>query len=144
MSIFDSDRDRRAATTPPIEDPYRGLSEHDRDVARRLRDVEDTILVTVGVDGTNGKVGRLTERVNGLAGIWKAIGVALAGVAVTAAGALYTAGQRNGTTEAERTAVRAELAATRAELRELRSDVAEIRLLLPTLRAPARPAGDVP
>lgn len=146
MSIFDSDRGRlRAGTTPPIDDPYRGLCEHDRDIAVRLREVEDTLLVTVGQGGNNGKVGRLTERVNGHTGIWKAIGAALSMVAVTAAGALYTAGLRNGTSEAERAASNAEIAAARAELRELRSDMSEIRLLLPTLRSPARsPAGEPP
>jgi hypothetical protein len=143
VSIFDTDR--RAATTPPIEDPHRGLDDHDRDQAVRLRRVEDRLLTLSGEDGTNGKLGTLTKRVDAHDGIWKRIGALLAGAVVAGAGGFYTAGQRNGNAESERNTARAELAATRAELREIRSDVAELRLLLPTLRSPARlPAGDPP
>lgn len=141
-SIFD-DRGR-AATTPPIEDPYRGLGEHDRDIAVRLRRAEDTLLVTVGPDGTNGKLGNLRKDFDADRSFRNRILTAIASAAaaglVTAAIAIYTAGQRNGLSQAETDAQKAEVGALRAEVRELRA-------LLPLLRhLPAGPAstGDVP
>ena len=142
VSIFD-DRGR-AATTPPIEDPYRGLGEHDRDIAVRLRRAEDTLLVTVGLDGTNGKLGNMRKDFDADRAsrnrILTAIASAAASALVAAAVAIYAAGQRNGLSQAEKDAQQAEVAALRAEIRELRA-------LLPLLRhAPARPAppGDTP
>ena len=127
MSPFD--RPRRGDETPP---PDAGDS-------ARLRIVEDRLLVLAGIDGTNGRVGTISKRVDAHGALWKWIGAFTAANAIFAATALYTAGQKSGADERELEFLRAEVAAMRAELRDL------VRFRAHRHLQPAMPAtGDVP
>lgn len=96
------DRPTRAATTPPIYDPYQGCDDIVRDLAVRVRAAEDRLLVLAGVDGTNGKIGNLRKDVDGHRGLLKWLGGAITGSVLTAVAAIYAAGQKNGANEAEK------------------------------------------
>jgi hypothetical protein len=129
MSIFD-----RPGTTPPIEDPYRGMGDIERELAHRLRIVEDKLLVLSGADGSNGKLGNLTKRVDGHDGLIKWIGGGLGGVALLAAAAIYAFGQDDG-------AAKQEEQYQRAAIERLQRQVEVIGAPVP-YRWPANPTGD--
>ncbi len=129
MSIFD-----RPGTTPPVHDPYAGADDTMRDVLVRLRAVEDRQLITSGADGTNGKLGNLTKRVDVLDGWIKWILGGLGSVAITAAVAVYTAGQKDGATEQEKQYQRAAIERLQRQVEAMGSPV--------PYRWPANPTGD--
>jgi wobble nucleotide-excising tRNase len=131
MSVFDDRRDR-AATTPPVHDPYQGCDDTVRDLAVRLRAVEDKLLLAVGVDGTNGRVGNLRKEVDGHSGALKwLMGVAAASV-VTAVAAIYGAGQKDGSNEQEKQY-------QHAAIERLQRKVEALEGIPPAYRFPANP-----
>jgi hypothetical protein len=120
-------RHRPRAQTEPSTNPS--------DEERRLRHIEDTLLLLGGKDGTNGKVGNTRRDVDGVRAVLKYLAMGVAGSLLTAGAAVYQAGQRDGAKEREAEYLRAEVASLKAEVRELRAQ-------LPAYRpSPWRPQG---
>jgi hypothetical protein len=120
---------RQRASTEPLSNPT--------EEEQRLRNVEDSLLVLSGKDGTNGRVGNLRKDVDNVRSFLRYVAMGIAGSILTATAAIYQAGQKDGGEAREAEFLRAELAAVRAEVRELRA-------LLPAYRPSRRPQGDEP
>lgn len=111
----------------PSTEPTSNPSEEEQ----RLRKLEDDLLMLAGKDGTNGKVGRLREDVDGVRAVLKYIATAAIGSAITAGLAVFQAGQKEGAKEQASEYLRAEVASLKAEVRELRAQLSAYRPVWP-------------
>lgn len=121
MSVFDS-KNHRTPTAPAVPDPnaVEDIELALKDALIRIRDLEHRLIDICGTSGTNGKLGRLREAVEGHSGLIKSIAAAALTGILTGAVALYSAGQRNGARENEFQHLRSEVATLRQELHEAR------------------------
>lgn len=118
MTIFD-----RPHPTPTPNGTVRDVDE----MPERLRACEDRLLVLSGEDGTNGRLGNLTTRVDTIWGIVKWIGGGLGATALTAALAIYGSGQKDGARTQESQYQRAKLEEQDARIKELERVIRELR-----------------
>jgi len=109
-------------------------SSNPSDEERRLRYIEDTLLLLGGKDGSNGKVGNTRRDVDSVRSVLKYLAMGVAGSLLTAGAAVYQAGQKDGAKDRDNEYLRAEVASLKAEVRELRE-------LLPAYRPPVWPRG---